>query len=84
MTLKEFLNMKVLRDNIKVRCFKADSIGLGDYVGPIVDVIRIMGRPVEINDLLTHGMPSEWLDLEIREIRGADAKFKTYVIVEAK
>ena len=81
MTLKELINLKIVRDNVKILVFKKDSIGLNGIIKEF-DITRIMGRLVEEADLLKNGVQPEMFNYKVKEIWGTKDKFKIGIVIE--
>lgn len=81
MTLKELLNLKLIRDNIRIRVFTPDSSGLGEFTATY-NILHIYCRCPEIQDLIANKVPEEYLDYKVTEICGSEHKYKIDIIIE--
>ncbi len=81
MTLWELLNLKLVRDNVRILVFTKDSAALGDFAEEY-NVIRIMGRPVLEEDLAKAGVREELFTYQVKELWGDKDKFKMGIVIE--
>jgi len=78
MTLKELIEMKIVRDNIRILVEKDEDI-VEDR-----SVVRMAGRVVEESDLRKAGVSDKALGCEVIELWGDRDKFKMAIIVKAE
>lgn len=79
MKLREFIDLKILRDNVEIHEFKKDCIGLGDLTKHCA-LVRNYSIVTE-DSLLKAGLEAKYLDYEITELCGSRQPFKTMIII---
>lgn len=81
MTLRELLNLKLVKDNARVLVFTKDCAGLG-YFAEEYNIIHIMGRCVLEADLVKVGVREELFNYKVKELWGDKHKFKMGIVIE--
>ena len=78
MTLREFIEMRILYDNFRIRTIKPNGEENKEY-----DKSKILNRTVTIEDVLSaktwdgkETLPEEYLDYHIAAIYGTNNKYK--------
>lgn len=82
MTLQELLDLRLIHDNVCLKVFTKDTIGLGSYTEEY-NANKIFGRPVEKADLIKAGVREELFSLPVIELWGYKVN-KMSIVVETK
>lgn len=82
MTLQELLDLKLVHDNVCLKVFTKDTIGLGNFTEEY-NINRIFGRPVKKEDFIKNGVREELFSLPVVELWGYKAN-KMSIVVETE
>lgn len=82
MTLKEMLDLRVIRDNVQIKEFIPSAEGLGT-LKTLCDVVCSYSI-VEEKTLLDKGLDAKYLDYDIIELWGTKSKFKVGIVIQKK
>ena len=81
MTLKEMLDLRIIRDNIQIKEFIQSAEGLGT-VETLCDVVRSYSI-VEEKTLLKKGLDAKYLNYDIIEMWGTRDKYKLGIVIKS-
>lgn len=81
MTLKEMLDLRIIRDNVQIREFIPSADGLGT-LETLCDVVRSYSI-VEEKTLLDKGLDAKYLDYDIIEMWGTSHKYKLGIVIKS-
>lgn len=82
MTLKELLNLKVVKDNVMILVFDDEYMFKYHEYSEKYNVLRIMGRAVLEEDLVKAGVREELFNYKVRAMWGSDCKYKMGIVIE--
>lgn len=82
MTLRELLNLKVVKDNVLLLVCDEEYMNKHHDYSEKYNVLRIMGRAVLEEDLVKAGVREELFNYKVRAMWGSDCKFKMGIVIE--
>lgn len=81
MTLKEMLDLRIIRDNVQINEFIPSADGLGT-LKILCDVVRSYSI-VEEKTLLDKGLNPKYLNYDIIEMWGTSNKYKLGIVIRS-
>lgn len=82
MTLREFIDLKILRDNVQILEFIPDVNGFGS-LNELCNCVRSYSLIDELL-LIKKGLDLKYFDYEVIELWGTKSKFKIGIVIQKK